>query len=101
VLLDDHSMVDLDDMFGVRRALALLPERLHDVFIDNWRALTEAHPGNVVAIRAAVARRATRPFADGVSDPCAAAWKLVSDAMTNYLAWRDDVQRLATSPVLG
>ena len=28
--------VDLDDMFGLRRALSSLPERFHDIFVERW-----------------------------------------------------------------
>src|SRR5689334_11942056 len=28
--------VDLDDMFGLRRALSSLPERFHDRFVERW-----------------------------------------------------------------
>ena len=91
MLLDDHTTVDLDDMFGVRRALETLPEPLHDGFLDQWRGLTESRNGNVAAIHTAVTREAKhRALRDSNYDPIGIAWRHISEAMTLYLAWRAD-----------
>ena len=91
MLLDDQSNVDLDDMFGVRRALEALPESLRDGFLDQWRALTESKNNNLAAIRTVAARNAEyQAIRDGDQDPVAAAWRIVNEAMTRYLAWNAD-----------
>ncbi len=88
MLLDRPTNVDLDDMFGVRRALEGLPPPLRDPFLQHWCEITQATPGDLAAICTAVRREAMRrALRDGDHDPVTGAWKHVSEAMTRYLAW--------------
>ena len=81
---------DPDDMFGLRRALAVLPERRHDEFFDRWTALSEQCGYELHRLRGAVADEAgilrTRP--DRTGRELGAAWSVVADAMAGYLDWR-------------
>jgi hypothetical protein len=88
MVLEAHPHLDLDDMFGIRHAIEGLPAGLQLAFLDEWCTLTETRMDDLVAIHAAVARAANdRARQAGDEDPIAAAWRLVSEAMTRYRAW--------------
>jgi hypothetical protein len=86
VRLPTGTSYDPDDIFGVRKALRILPEPQHDAFFDRWIALTEACNFDVPGILAAVRlqRAVSRPGAPGLD----AAWSTVDEAITGYLDWR-------------
>jgi len=78
------ARVDRDDIFGVRRALAILPEDKWDAFLQRWAQLGDRCEYDLALIRADVAEEA-----DECRDALmAAAWGTVAGAMTSYLAWR-------------
>jgi hypothetical protein len=83
-LRTDPSAYDPDDMFGVRRALAVLPTEAHDRFFDRWVVLTEDADYDVRRIHAAVRVERAAPASDGLGP----AWVTVDDAITAYLGWR-------------
>jgi hypothetical protein len=87
---DDSVGYDEDDMFGVRRALKTLPVSDWEPFLSEWRSLTEAADFDVDALDATARRHARRRARDeGADDPVASAWRIVADAVSGYLAWRD------------
>jgi hypothetical protein len=89
------SDIDLDDMFGIRRALAGLGVDDHDRLLEEWRILTESQDYDVVAIGDAATRKATdRAGWDRSDDPVAHAWGLISDTTSRYLSWKRRPRRL-------
>jgi hypothetical protein len=82
----DPTTYDPDDMFGVRRALGVIPAGDHDRFFDRWISLTEDCDLDVRRIQTAVraVRAEPRLDADGLAD----AWATVDGAITAYLGWR-------------
>ena len=85
----DTVGVDLDDMFGVRGALAVLPQELHETLLEEWTALVNASDNDVEALEGAVARATNHHIARARAyDPLVAAWRRIADSMNRYLAWR-------------
>lgn len=87
------SAIDLDDMFGVRRALESLPDHLWDEFFSTWGEIADACALDVERMQALAAIRATSPEGAAARDHLARAqWvgarRTVSDAMGSYLLWR-------------
>lgn len=81
---------DGDDLFGVRRALEVLPVAAWEQFLFEWRSLTELADFDVHALDVVVRRQARRRARyEGTDDPFAEAWHIVADATAQYLAWRD------------
>lgn len=82
--------VDLDDMFGLRRALRLLPERRWDDFFSAWARIAETCELDVERMQAMVAwaAGALDRYA-ATDDELSAAWETVSAAMRAYLGWRE------------
>lgn len=90
MVLPDDPHLDLDDIFGVRRATEVLPMALRDTFFDDWRTLTETRLNDVTALHSAATRQAAqRALRNGIDDPLTVAWRAVSQAMTRYLAWKE------------
>jgi len=80
---------DLDDMFGVRRALGALPECLWDDFFVVWAGLAESSGMDPERMQASLAREAAAARGDlAVPGELATAWETVSDAMRSYLDWK-------------
>jgi hypothetical protein len=77
---------DREDIFGVRRAWALLPEREWDSFLARWTEIGERCDYDIESIRAGALAEAAG--ARGIDDAVAQAWSTISAAMTAYLAWR-------------
>ena len=88
---------DPEDIFGVRRALASLPEGLRDEFLAAWVELGERTDCDVEAIQRA-ARDAARTRARDGSDPMETAWSTVASAMDAYLEWRVTSGGAGSSP---
>ncbi|HSO96310.1 MAG TPA: hypothetical protein VLV81_09745 [Acidimicrobiia bacterium] len=81
---------DAEDMFGVRRALEILPVSSWDQFLFEWRSLTEVADFDVYALDAVIRRQARRrSHYEGTNDPVAAAWTIVTDATARYVAWHE------------
>jgi hypothetical protein len=78
--------VDLDDMFGLRRALAVLPERLHDAFVQRWVQLGGRCDYDVRAL--SVETRNESDHWRRREPALASAWATVAVAMSRYVAWR-------------
>jgi hypothetical protein len=79
--------VDRDDIFGLRRAWAALPEQDWERFLAQWVQLTESCGYHVPSIEALAAVEAEH-WRD--LDPAVAqAWSTISAAMSVYLAWKD------------
>jgi hypothetical protein len=87
----EHARVDLDDVFGLRRALAMLPDAHRDLFIQQWSQIAARCEYDVNLVRTAVVRQA-REYR--FRDPeLGDAWTTVGAAMGAYLAWRSDRSR--------
>jgi len=84
------ATVDLDDMFGIRRALRTLPEHRWDDFFSAWAEIADRCALDVerMQVEIAGAVRAPRDNRAGFDDSLAPAWATVSEAMRCYLAWR-------------
>jgi hypothetical protein len=77
---------DPNDIFGLRRALELLPETEWDRFIARWSEIGECCDYDLVSIRADV-----EDEAEALRDRDSAhgrAWAVVSVAMRAYFVWR-------------
>jgi hypothetical protein len=88
IQLDFATAYDPNDFFGVRRALAALPEGRRDEFFERWIELTEECnfevPRILVGVRCvAVADRGTAGRED-----LGRAWVTIGNAIAGYLAWR-------------
>jgi hypothetical protein len=75
-------------MFGLRRAMAALPERLHDRFVERWvqlggRCEYDVHSLSVETRNESDHWRRREPA-------LASAWATVAIAMSRYVAWRSD-----------
>jgi hypothetical protein len=77
---------DREDIFGVRRACARLPEHEWDSFMARWNEIGESCDYSIASIRVAAAHEAETWH--GIDDAIAHAWLTISGAMTAYLAWR-------------
>jgi hypothetical protein len=83
--------VDLDDMFGLRRALSALPERFHDAFVARWVQLGGRCEYDVDALSVEARNESDRWRR---REPAlASAWSTVSIAMSRYVAWRTQLRR--------
>ncbi|HZP29556.1 MAG TPA: hypothetical protein VFC99_11435 [Acidimicrobiia bacterium] len=80
--------IDRDDIFGLRRALAPLPDDDRETFLQQWSEIGLRCEYDVTLVRTAVVRAAheARTRAPRLAD----AWATVAAAMAGYLAWRDD-----------
>jgi hypothetical protein len=77
---------DPDDMFGVRRAWALVPEGQWEAFLARWIDLTENCGYDVPSIEVMAVAEADRWRR---TDPAVSqAWLTISLAMKQYLVWR-------------
>jgi hypothetical protein len=72
-------------MFGVRRALELLPEARWDAFLHRWAQLGDRCEYDLTILRVDVIQEA----ADCGDETLAAAWGTIALAMSSYLEWRD------------
>ena len=85
----ENETFDLDDMFGIRRALHMLPEHLWDDFFSAWAEIANACALDLERMQAVAARRAiVAGGRDAVDGELSNAWGTVSAAMSSYLAWR-------------
>ena len=90
VAYDANLGYDADDMFGLRRAFAVLPPSCWERFVLEWCWLTEVAEFDVAALDAAVRRQARRGAGhDRGPDPLAVAWRIVAEATGRYAAWRE------------
>jgi hypothetical protein len=87
--------VDLDDMFGLRRALAMLPERLHDAFVERWVQLGGRCDYDVHAL--SVETRNESDHWRRREPALASAWATVAIAMSRYVAWRSQSRGAAAT----
>ena len=89
--------VDLDDMFGLRRALSSLPERFHDIFVERWVQLGGRCDYDVNALSVETSNESDhwRRREPALSS----AWATVSIAMSRYIAWRSQ-QRGIPAPAV-
>ena len=78
---------DRDDIFGVRRAWALLSEDRLDTFLAQWVSITETCGYDIPAIEALAAFEAQHW--QGIDSSVSQAWWTISAAMGAYLAWRE------------
>jgi hypothetical protein len=78
--------VDRDDIFGLRRALATLPEPDRDRFLQRWSEMADRCEYDVNLVRTIVVREARD--CRGRDPVLADAWTTVGAAMAAYLAWR-------------
>jgi hypothetical protein len=78
---------DCDDIFGFRRAWALLPSGERYGFLERWTEIGETCDYNVPAIAAQAVAEAERVWR--VNPAVALAWWMVSAAMSAYLDWRN------------
>jgi hypothetical protein len=78
--------VDRDDIFGVRRALGLLPDDRWDAFLHRWAQLGDQCEYDLNLLRADVIQEAD----DCRDEAMAAAWATIALAMSSYLEWRAD-----------
>lgn len=93
---------DADDMFGVRRALEILPASSWEQFLFEWRSLTEVADFDVDALNVAIRRQARRRSRyEGSNDPIAAAWSIVADATARYVRSRSDALAATFAPEVG
>ncbi len=81
---------DPNDIFGLRRALALLPETEWDGFIARWSEIGERCDYDLVSIRADVEDEAEAQRE--LEARHARAWAVVSAAMRAYFVWRAAVR---------
>jgi len=80
---------DLDDMFGIRRALHALPAHLWDDFFATWAEIADACALDVERIQEVAALVAKAPArCEEAGGEFSNAWGTVSAAMCSYLAWR-------------
>jgi hypothetical protein len=79
-----HVEIDLDDMFGLREAMATLSEDARDTFVERWVELVgESHEDvRLLSIAAMYEARSASP------PELARAWRSVADSMRRYVAWR-------------
>ena len=78
--------VDRDDIFGVRRALDLLPDDRWDAFLHRWAQLGDQCEYDLNLLRADVIQEVD----DCPDEVTAAAWATIALAMSSYLEWRSD-----------
>jgi hypothetical protein len=78
------AAVDRDDIFGVRRAMELLPEDRWDAFLHRWAQLGDRCEYDLTLLRADVLQEAEE-CGDGA---LATAWSTIALAMSTYLDWR-------------
>jgi hypothetical protein len=78
--------VDREDIFGVRRALATLPEHRWDAFLHRWAQLGDRCEYDLRLIRAAALQEAEEQRK--ADSELAGAWATVAGAMSGYLTWR-------------
>jgi hypothetical protein len=76
--------VDRNDIFGVRRALELLPDDRWDAFLHRWAQLGDRCEYDLNLLRADVIQEAD----DCPDESTAAAWATIALAMSTYLEWR-------------
>jgi hypothetical protein len=88
VQLDLATVYDPNDFFGVRRALAGLPEHRRDEFFDRWIALTEECLFEVPRILAGVRWEAATDRATAGLEDLGRSWVTIGNAIAGYLAWR-------------
>ncbi|MFO7592215.1 MAG: hypothetical protein R6X23_15225 [Acidimicrobiia bacterium] len=79
---------DLDDMFGIRRALGSLPPDRWDEFFATWAEIAEASGLDIEEMQALATLGASRPDGAPADGHLVGAWRTVSDAMGSYLLWR-------------
>ena len=85
VRLPTGTCYDPDDIFGVRRAMAVLTEPEREAFFEEWTVLTEECGFDVPSILAAVKCRVEA--GDGGIAALDSAWTTVDGAITGYLDW--------------
>jgi hypothetical protein len=83
--------VDRNDIFGLRQALAMLPDARRDLFIQQWAQIADRCEYDLHLVRTAVVRQA-REYRSRDTD-LADAWTTVGAAMAAYLAWRSNRAR--------
>ena len=86
--------VDREDIFGVRRALDGLAERLWDRFLQCWAELGAACEYDLNLLRVEVLREASA--SRDVEPRLADAWSTIAAAMSSYIAWRAGRRRFVT-----
>jgi hypothetical protein len=75
---------DRDDIFGLRRAMAGLPESPRDSLMRRWALIGARCEYDVSLVHADV-----RQEAEECDDPwLAQAWLTIEEAIKNYLAWK-------------
>jgi hypothetical protein len=92
VVLCTSPGYDLDDPFGIRRALRSLSADRWDDFFSQWCQVTELSEFAVERVRDVADQLARQPVEpDGRPEPLALAWETIRDAMDSYLAARGEV----------
>ncbi len=79
--------VDLDDMFGLRHALSMLPEPSRDAFVERWAELVQECRYDLRLLSTAATREAR---AQARSPGMESAWAMVARSMHRYVEWRFD-----------
>jgi len=79
---------DLDDMFGIRRALGALPPDRWDEFFAAWVEVAQACDLDIEQMQVLAALGASSPNGAAADRHLLRAWRTVSDAMASYLLWR-------------
>lgn len=79
---------DLDDMFGIRRALGVLPPDRWDEFFATWAEVAEVCDLDIGQMQVLAALGASCPDGAAADRHLVGAWRTVSDAMASYLLWR-------------
>jgi hypothetical protein len=84
---------DLDDPFGIRRALRSLAAEEWDDFFAQWCQVTELSDFALERVRDVADQLARQPDdADGLAAPLGPAWATIRDAMDQYLAARGEAR---------
>ena len=77
--------VDLDDMFGLRRASSMLPEPSRDAFFERWAELVQECRYDLRLLSIAATREARAPAR---SPGITRAWATVACSLQRYVEWR-------------